>query len=65
MTHKPAWMRKDLDKELQEIQAIEANAVAIRKGLQSLKEDNEGADVDAEAAALMLELKGGMRCAIH
>ncbi|CAJ1337799.1 unnamed protein product, partial [Effrenium voratum] len=60
MTHKPAWMRKDLDKELQEIQAIEANAVAIRKGLQSLKEDNEGADVDAEAAALMLELKGRM-----
>eukprot|EP00913_Durusdinium_trenchii_P015087 g14149.t1 len=56
--YEPAWKRKDLHKELEEISEIEAHAIAIRQSLQDLKDEYEGADVDAEAAALMLELKG-------
>ena len=56
--HKPAWQRKDLDKELEEIGAIEEAAIRIRRDLQNLTEESERAQVDAEAAALMLDLQG-------
>eukprot|EP00435_Cladocopium_sp_Y103_P057031 s1573_g19.t1 len=58
-THQPAWKRKNLEKELEEISAIEATAIAIRQGLQDLQEEKDTCDVDADAAALMLELRGG------
>lgn len=58
-TYQPAWKRKNLEKELEEISAIEATAIAIRQGLQDLQEEKDTCDVDADAAALMLELRGG------
>ena len=56
--HKPAWQRADLAKELQEIGDIEAAAIRIRRGLQNMHEESEGAEVDVDAAALMMELRG-------
>ena len=32
-TYQPAWKRKNLEKELEEISAIEATAIAIRQGV--------------------------------
>eukprot|EP00439_Symbiodinium_sp_Y106_P013486 s2905_g1.t4 len=55
--HRPAWQR-NLIKEFEEVDAIEAAAIRIRRDLQNLNEETERADVDAEAAALMLDLRG-------
>ncbi|CAE7945848.1 unnamed protein product, partial [Symbiodinium sp. KB8] len=55
--HRPAWQR-NLIKEFEEVDAIEAAAIRIRRDLQNLNEETERAEVDAEAAALMLDLRG-------
>ncbi|CAE7214283.1 unnamed protein product, partial [Symbiodinium pilosum] len=58
----PSWMKveakQDLDKELREIGDIEAVALRIRRGLQNMHEESQSTEVDVEAAALMMELRG-------
>ena len=36
-TYQPAWKRKNLEKELEEISAIEATAIAIRQGAAEVR----------------------------